>query len=139
MRLSTNLRFERPLKYSTMTERKTSSTNFRNQSFLEEKCSLNELLDLVSKRWFSDVLFCIQEGNNRFKLIKDDLKYISDTILSDRLKLLEKYSLISRMDFDEIPPKVEYSLTDKGDELSELLGKMCEFSDTLMGEALARR
>src|ERR1700759_573375 len=122
-----------------MTERKTSSTNYRNQSFLEEKCSLNELLDLVSKRWFSDVLFCIQEGNNRFKLIKDDLKFISDTILSDRLKLLEKYGLISRMDFDEIPPKVEYSLTEKGDELVELLEKMCAFSDVLMGETLARR
>lgn len=122
-----------------MTERKTSSTNYRNQSFLEEKCSLNELLDLVSKRWFSDVLFCIQEGNNRFKLIKDDLKYISDTILSDRLKLLEKYNLINRLDFDEIPPKVEYSLTDKGEELSELLDKMCTFSDTLMGEMVARR
>jgi DNA-binding HxlR family transcriptional regulator len=117
-----------------MTERKTSSTNFRNQSFLEEKCSLNELLDLVSKRWFSDVLFCIQEGNNRFKLIKDDLKYISDTILSDRLKLLEKYSLITRTDFDEIPPKVEYALTEKGEELGELLEKMCEFSDILMAE-----
>jgi DNA-binding HxlR family transcriptional regulator len=117
-----------------MTERKTSSTNFRNQSFLEEKCSLNELLDLVSKRWFSDVLFCIEEGNNRFKLIKDDLKYISDTILSDRLKLLERYNLITRTDFDEIPPKVEYALTEKGEELSELLGKMCEFSDILMAE-----
>jgi DNA-binding HxlR family transcriptional regulator len=126
-------------KPSIMTERKTSSTNYRNQSFLEEKCSLNELLDLVSKRWFSDVLFCIQEGNNRFKLIKDDLKYISDTILSDRLKLLEKYGLINRFDFDEIPPKVEYSLTEKGEELSELLGKMCSFSDTLMGEMVARR
>lgn len=117
-----------------MTERKTSSTNFRNQSFLEEKCSLNELLDLISKRWFSDVLFCIEEGNNRFKLIKDDLKFISDTILSDRLRLLEKYGLIHRIDFDEIPPKVEYSLTDKGEELSGLLGKMCEFSDTLLAE-----
>jgi len=122
-----------------MTERKTSSTNYRNQSFLEEKCSLNELLDLVSKRWFSDVLFCIQEGNNRFKLIKDDLKYISDTILSDRLKLLERYSLITRIDYDDIPPKVEYSLTDKGDELAALLEKMCEFSDTLMAEVLTRR
>jgi DNA-binding HxlR family transcriptional regulator len=122
-----------------MTERKTSSTNYRNQSFLEEKCSLNELLDLVSKRWFSDVLFCIEEGANRFKLIKDDLKYISDTILSDRLKLLERYSLITRMDFDEIPPKVEYSLTDKGEELVELLEKMCEFSDTLMAEAVGKR
>jgi DNA-binding HxlR family transcriptional regulator len=117
-----------------MTERKTTSTNYRNQSFLEEKCSLNELLDLVSKRWFSDVLFCIQEGNNRFKLIKDDLKYISDTILSDRLKLLERYNLISRMDFDEIPPKVEYSLTEKGDELAGLLESMCEFSEVLMAE-----
>ncbi len=122
-----------------MTERKTSSTNYRNQSFLEEKCSLNELLDLVSKRWFSDVLFCIQEGNNRFKLIKDDLKYISDTILSDRLKLLERYSLITRMDYDEIPPKVEYALTEKGDELAELLEKMCDFSDTLMAQVLTRR
>ncbi|WP_431217251.1 winged helix-turn-helix transcriptional regulator [Puia sp. P3] len=122
-----------------MTERKTSSTNYRNQSFLEEKCSLNELLDLVSKRWFSDVLFCIQEGNNRFKLIKDDLKYISDTILSDRLKLLERYGLITRIDYDEIPPKVEYSLTEKGDELAALLEKMCEFSDTLMAEVLTRR
>jgi len=122
-----------------MTERKTSSTNYRNQSFLEEKCSLNELLDLVSKRWFSDVLFCIQEGNNRFKLIKDDLKYISDTILSDRLKLLERYSLITRFDFDEIPPKVEYSLTEKGDELAALLEQMCEFSDTLMAEVVTRR
>ncbi len=122
-----------------MTERKTSSTNYRNQSFLEEKCSLNELLDLVSKRWFSDVLFCIHSGYNRFKLIKDDLKYISDTILSDRLKLLEKYSLINRLDFDEIPPKVEYSLTDKGEELVELLEKMCAFSDVLMAEAVGRR
>lgn len=122
-----------------MTERKTSSTNYRNQSFLEEKCSLNELLDLVSKRWFSDVLFCIQEGNNRFKLIKDDLKYISDTILSDRLKLLERYSLITRTDFDEIPPKVEYSLTAKGEELAGLLELMCDFSDVLMAEVVARR
>ena len=116
-----------------MTERKTSSTNYRNQSFLEEKCSLNELLDLVSKRWFSDVLFCIEEGNNRFKLIKDDLKYISDTILSDRLKLLERYGLITRIDYDEIPPKVEYSLTGKGEELSDLLDNMCTFSETIIG------
>ncbi len=115
-----------------MTERKLSSTNYRNQSFLEEKCTLNELLDLVSKRWFTDVLFCIEEGHNRFKLIKDELKYISDTILSDRLKLLEKYQLITRTEFDEIPPKVEYALTEKGEELSTLLDSMCEFSEMLI-------
>jgi DNA-binding HxlR family transcriptional regulator len=121
-----------------MAERKTSSTNYRNQSFLEEKCSLNELLDLVSKRWFCEVLFCIEEGHNRFKLIKDNLQFISDTILSDRLRLLEKYSLITRIDHDEIPPRVEYHLTDKGTELSNLLDNMCQFSDTILVHKLQK-
>lgn len=113
------------------TERKTSSTNFRNQSFLEEKCSLNELLDLVSKRWVCEVLFCIEEGNNRFKTIREELIYISDTILADRVKLLEKYDLITRQYFDEVPLRVEYSLTESGKQLCSLLEKMCNFSDTL--------
>jgi len=115
------------------TERKTSSTNYRNQSFLEGKCSLNELLDLVSKRWISEVLFCIEEGNNRFKSIREALKYISDTILADRLKQLEKYSLISKEHFDEVPLRVEYSLTENGKELCRLLEAMCYFSDNLPG------
>jgi len=115
------------------TERKTSSTNYRNQSFLEGKCSLNELLDLVSKRWISEVLFCIEEGNNRFKSIREELQFISDTILADRLKLLEKYGLITREYFDEVPLRVEYSLTDNGNELCRLLEAMCDFSDNLPG------
>jgi len=113
------------------TERKTSSTNYRNQSFLEKKCSLNELLDLVSKRWVSEVLFCIEEGNNRFKGIREELKFISDTILADRLKLLEKYGLIHKEHFEEVPVRVEYSLTDNGKELCRLLEVMCNFSDSL--------
>lgn len=113
------------------TERKTSSTNYRNQSFLEKKCSLNELLDLVSKRWITEVLFCIEEGNNRFKAIREELRYISDTILANRLKLLEKYGLITREHFDEVPLRVEYSLTANGKELCRLLEVMCTFSDQL--------
>lgn len=114
-----------------MAERKLTSTNFRNQAYLEEKCSLNELLDLVSKRWVCEVLFSIEEGNKRFKTIKEELTFISDTILSDRLKLLEKYGFINRAYFDEVPPRVEYSITEKGVELSGLLDQLCKFSDTV--------
>src|SRR3569623_2080511 len=114
-----------------MAERKLSSTNYRNQSFLEEKCSLNELLDLVSKRWVCEVLFCIEEGNKRFKAIKEELTFISDTILSDRLKLLERYGFIDRAYFDEVPPRVEYSITERGVELSNMLDQLCKFSDTI--------
>jgi len=57
-----------------MAERKLTSTNYRNQSFLEEKCTLNELLDLISKRWICEVLFAIEEGHSRFKNIREELK-----------------------------------------------------------------
>lgn len=113
-------------------ERKLTSTNYRNQSFLEEKCSLNELLDFVSKRWVCEVLFCIEEGNNRFKTIKEELKYISDTILADRLKLLERYGLVNKVYFEEVPPRVEYFITENGTRLSDMLDMMCKFSDTLV-------
>src|SRR3989337_3934866 len=94
-----------------MIKRKTTSTNYINQSFLENKCPLNELLFLLSKRWITDVLFCIEEGNNRFSGIKEELKQISDHILADRLRVLEAAGLIAKETFYVVPPKVEYSLT----------------------------
>jgi DNA-binding HxlR family transcriptional regulator len=111
-----------------MIERKTNSTNYLNQSFLENKCPLNELLFLLSKRWMTEVLFCIEEGNNRFSGIREELEHISDHILADRLKLLEKDGFISKQYFDGMPPKVEYSLTARGEELSGLLDSLCNFA-----------
>ncbi|OIN55651.1 winged helix-turn-helix transcriptional regulator [Arsenicibacter rosenii] len=113
--------------------RKVSSTNYHNQAYLEEKCTLNELIHLLSKRWLTEVLFSIEEGNNRFSSLKEDLKYISDNILADRLKLLEQHKLITRNDnFREVPARVEYALTPTGLKLSELLDVMCKFSETEM-------
>lgn len=114
-----------------MAERKLNSTNYLNQSYLEEKCELNELLYLVSKRWVCETLFSIEEGHARFTSIKEDLQFISDHILSDRLRQLEKYGLISRRQLDTVPPRVEYTITDKGRELSGFLDQMCTFAGTL--------
>jgi len=110
--------------------RKTNSTNFLNQVYLEEKCALNELIYLLSKRWITEVLFSIEEGNNRFSSLKEDLRYISDNILADRLKLLEQYKLINRNGHTpEVPSRVEYALTPTGHSLSELLDGMCQFAE----------
>ena len=64
--------------------------------------------------------------------MKKELKNISDNIRADRLKLLEEYKLISKESFNEIPPRVEYTLTDTGHELSRLLEELCNFSDHSM-------
>jgi DNA-binding HxlR family transcriptional regulator len=114
-----------------MAERKTTSTNFINQSFLETKCALNELIYLLSKRWMTEVLFSIEEGNNRFSSIKEDLQFISDHILADRLRVLEQNRFISKRSFHETHPRAEYSLTDLGRELSDQLGRLCEFAEEL--------
>jgi DNA-binding HxlR family transcriptional regulator len=114
-----------------MSQRKTTSTNFLNQSFLETKCALNELIYLLSKRWTTEVLFSIEEGNNRFSSIKDDLKFISDHILADRLRLLEQNKFIHKKVFHDIQPRAEYSLTETGLELSEHLGQLCTFAETI--------
>jgi DNA-binding HxlR family transcriptional regulator len=115
-----------------MSERKLTSTNFYNQSFLEEKCALNELLYLLSKRWMTGVLFSIEEGNSRFNSLKEDLEHISDHILADRLKNLEQHELITKTRIPGNPPKTEYSLTNKGEELSELLCGLCDFAESKM-------
>ncbi|WP_259066635.1 winged helix-turn-helix transcriptional regulator [Mucilaginibacter sp. X4EP1] len=115
-----------------MAERKLSSTNYYNQAFLEEKCALNELIYLLSKRWMTEVLFSIEAGNNRFTGLKEDLEHISDHILADRLKLLEQHGLIHKAYLPGTPPRTEYELSEKGNELSSLLEGLCDFAETQM-------
>jgi DNA-binding HxlR family transcriptional regulator len=115
-----------------MTDRKLSSTNFSNQVFLEERCSLNELLNLLSKRWITEIILGIEEGINRFTSLKEELKLISDHILANRLRLLEDYKLVAKESFNETPPRVEYTLTKSGKELCGLLDLFCNFSDESM-------
>ena len=114
-----------------MPARKITSTNFINQSFLETKCALNELIYLLSKRWTTEVLFSIEEGNSRFSSIKEDLQFISDHILADRLRMLEQNKFITKQAMRELHPRSEYHLTDFGRELSEHLGKLCDFAEVL--------
>ncbi|WP_026993712.1 winged helix-turn-helix transcriptional regulator [Flectobacillus major] len=116
-----------------MTNRKISSTNYNNQVFLTHKCALNELIFVLSKRWITDVLFSIEDGHKRFSSIKEDLQFISDNILGERLKLLEKYKLIQKDFTNDTPTKVEYSITETGKELSELLGNLCTFAEHKVG------
>jgi DNA-binding HxlR family transcriptional regulator len=112
-----------------MAERKINSTNYFNQAYLEEKCALNELLFLLSKRWVTEILFCIEDGNNRFSCIKEELKHISDQVLADRLKLLEASGFVNRELCYEVPPKVTYSLTERGAELCRSLEVLCDFAE----------
>lgn len=80
----------------------------------------------------TEVLFSIEEGNSRFNSLEEDLEHISDHILADRLKHLEQKELVNKICIPGNPSKTVYALTSKGEELSEILGGLCDFAESKM-------
>ena len=66
---------------------------------------------------------------HRYNKLKRYIKNISHKSLSSDLKALEKDGLINRKSYDVIPPKVEYSLTDKGESLMKVLDELCKWGE----------
>ena len=72
------------------------------------------------------ILYCLMEfAPVRFNQLRRYLKHISDKTLSVNLKELEADGLILRAEYPQIPPKVEYTLTERGKSLMEVLDLLC--------------
>lgn len=88
----------------------------------------NEAMDLISGKWKMNILFCVSEiGTMRYGEIRSTLGNITNRVLSKKLKELEDNELISRKEYPQIPPKVEYSLTAKGQSLLPILRMICDW------------
>ncbi len=70
-----------------------------------------------------------EDGTRRFKDLMREVKGISQKTLTNQLRELEMDGLILRQSFNEIPPRVEYSITDKGLTLMPILELMCEWGE----------
>lgn len=77
---------------------------------------LAKAMDLIGKRWTGLILYQLLDGPQRFNEIESALP-ISGRLLSERLKELEKEGIVERKVFSEVPVRVEYSLTEKGQAL----------------------
>lgn len=83
-------------------------------------------LSLINGKYKMVILYCLMEFNVvRFNEMKKYIKSISYKTLSLTLKGLESDGLIHRKEYPQIPPKVEYSLTDRGKSLIFILDAMC--------------
>jgi DNA-binding HxlR family transcriptional regulator len=80
-----------------------------------------KLRDLVTKRGTMEILIplCCSTNPVRYKQFRQALNGVSSKTLAQRLKELEKAGILKRQSFNEIPPRVEYTLTAKGQELVE--------------------
>lgn len=91
-----------------------------------EDTGFSYTLSLVAGKHKMVILYCLMEFKTvRFNELRRYLKYVSDKTLSNKLKELEADKLIIRQEYPQIPPKVEYSLSDKGKSLMEVLDLLC--------------
>ena len=91
-------------------------------------CPVTPLLEMLQGKWKFQILYelCIKDPI-RFGELKKAIEGITNTMLTTSLRDLEKDGLVSRIQFNEIPPHVEYSLTDKGKDLLPIFFEMTKW------------
>ncbi len=87
-------------------------------------CPVETTLMLISNRWKVLILRELIEGTKRFGELKKSVAGISQKVLTSNLRSMEEDGLVTRTVFPEVPPRVEYTLTDTGYSLKPLLNAM---------------
>jgi DNA-binding HxlR family transcriptional regulator len=88
-----------------------------------------EALDIVGNKWTALIVMELAMGSARFSALEKLLGGISPRTLSQRLDELEQKKLITKKNYAEVPPRVEYTLTQKGQDLMPILKSMAEWGD----------
>jgi DNA-binding HxlR family transcriptional regulator len=90
-------------------------------------CGLDAALFVLGGKWKPLILFHLAHGTRRYGELRRAVGKVSDKVLIQQLKELQADGIIHRVDFGEIPPKVEYSLTAFGRTLGKSLAPLCEW------------
>lgn len=90
----------------------------------ETNCPVSAMLALIGGKWKPIILYCLRTDTRRFGEIAARIPTLSRKVLTEQLKELEQDQLVIRKQFNEIPPRVEYSLTDLGKSMSPILNEM---------------
>jgi len=94
-----------------------------------DECPITIFMDKIGGKWKPVIIWLLlKNGTMRFSELDKAIKGITQKMLSQQLKNLEGEKIISRISYPVIPPKVEYSLTDKGLTLSALLEGIMNWS-----------
>lgn len=108
--------------------RKENSTNTINKTSLEMSCGMAYTLSVLGGRWKLSILgFLLEADILRYSELKKKMPNVSERMLAKQLKEMEYDGLVDRVVYPEVPPRVEYSLSEKGVSLKDILTKMSEW------------
>ena len=99
-----------------------------------DECGVCATAEILCSKWTAIVIRDLAESNARFCELERSLKGISPRTLSLRLRELEENEIVERRTFAEVPPRVEYALTKKGEALIPIVDAMRSYGETWLGE-----
>ncbi len=99
-------------------------------------CPVEAAIDVIGGKWKPLILWALRDGTLRFSRIENELPGITQKMLTKQLRELERDGLISRKVYAQVPPKVEYSLTDSGNSLMPIIDSLCDWGQAHMGDLI---
>jgi DNA-binding HxlR family transcriptional regulator len=97
-----------------------------------DNCPLTFALNLISGKWRLPIIWALNKnGTMRYNELQKSIDGITNMMLTQTLKELELYNIIDRKQFMEVPPRVEYSLTDNGENLIPALKALAHWGDKM--------
>lgn len=104
------------------------------------ECGLDAAFDVVTGKWKSLVLWALNErGTLRFGELRRELNGVSEKVLVQQLRELERDGIVRREVYPEVPPRVEYSLTPLGVSLNSALDALGTWGEQHFGDVLRSR
>lgn len=101
----------------------------KRKKVLQSTCEIEVAFAIVGGKWKPLILWFLGElGTLRFGQLQNLIPDITHRILTKQLRELEENQLIVRKIYPEVPPKVEYSITDKGSDILPILDMMCDWA-----------
>ena len=109
---------------------------YKHKTEKDIRCPLEYGMDIFGGKWKPRILCMLSlNGSMRYGELKMELDTVSDTMLAATLKEMINDDLVRRIQYDEIPPKVEYSLTEVGESLKPVLANICIWSRLKRGDS----
>jgi len=114
-----------------------ASIRAENPGLFADGCPTRTVLDHVMGKWGILVLLALSDGTQRWGALRRNIDGISEKMLASTLKTLEADGLVVRTAYPEVPPRVEYALTDRGRDLMThvipLMGWVAENAIAIVG------